>query len=104
MATDTPKDGSPQRLTDRKRQAIVDAAVDEFRRHGFEATSMDRIAAAAEVSKRTVYNHFPSKEELFIEILGQLWQRSVEQINLVYQSDRSLREQLLELVWQKMRM
>jgi TetR/AcrR family transcriptional regulator of autoinduction and epiphytic fitness len=27
------------------------------------------------VSKRTVYNHFPSKEELFAEILNQLWTR-----------------------------
>ena len=51
----------PPRLTERKRAAIVEAAIDEFRASGYEATSMDRIAARAEVSKRTVYNHFPSK-------------------------------------------
>ena len=60
------------RLTDRKRDAIVVAAIAEFREHGFAGTSMDRIAAAAEVSKRTVYNHFPSKDDLFAEILLQL--------------------------------
>ena len=57
------------RLTDRKRDAIVQAAIGEFREHGFNGTSMDRVAAAADVSKRTVYNHFPSKEELFEAIL-----------------------------------
>ena len=51
----------PLKLTDRKRQAVVDAAIAEFRASGFEATSMDKIAATAGVSKRTVYNHFPVK-------------------------------------------
>lgn len=63
---------APQRLTDRKRDAIVRAAVEEFRASGYEATSMDRIAEAAGVSKRTVYNHFPSKEALFSMILEEL--------------------------------
>ena len=95
-----PKD----RLTDRKREAIVQAAIDEFRTHGFGATSMDRIAATAGVSKRTVYNHFPSKEALFAEILVQLWDASAAQVDLAYTPDRPLRTQLLELMWQKMRM
>ncbi len=92
------------RLTDRKRQAIVDAAIAEFRGHGFEGTSMDRVAAAAGVSKRTVYNHFPSKDALFEEILGRLWQRSSEAVSLPYRADRPLREQLLQLLQQKLRL
>ena len=95
---------APARLTDRKRAAILDAAVAEFRQSGYEATSMDRIAASAGVSKRTVYNHFPSKEALFAQILLQLWERSVEGLDLVYRSDRPLRAQLLELVKQKLRL
>ena len=47
---------APLRLTDRKREAIVAAAITEFRANGFEVTSMDKIAATAGVSKRTVYN------------------------------------------------
>src|SRR5687768_18273723 len=92
---------APARLTDRKRAAILDAAVAEFRHSGYEATSMDRIAASAGVSKRTVYNHFPSKEALFAQILLQLWERSVEGLDLTYRSDRPLRAQLLELVDRK---
>jgi TetR/AcrR family transcriptional regulator of autoinduction and epiphytic fitness len=94
----------PARLTDRKRAAIVEAAVAEFRQSGYEATSMDRIAASAGVSKRTVYNHFPSKEVLFGEILHQLWQRSLTGLDLAYRGDRPLRPQLLELVQQKLQL
>ena len=95
---------APTRLTDRKRAAILDAAVAEFRQSGYEATSMDRIAASAGVSKRTVYNHFPSKEALFAQILQQLWERSVAGLDLAYRGDRPLRAQLLELVKQKLRL
>jgi TetR/AcrR family transcriptional regulator, regulator of autoinduction and epiphytic fitness len=93
-----------QRLTDRKREAIVQAAIAEFRSNGFETTSMDKIAARAEVSKRTVYNHFPGKEELFAEILARLWQSSEEQMALSYRAERPLRAQLRELLQSKMRM
>ena len=95
---------SSQRLTDRKRQAILVAAIDEFRAAGYEATSMDRIAARAEVSKRTVYNHFPSKEILFAEILHHLWETIAGGEELVYRADRPLRDQLLELIAQKFRL
>ena len=65
---------------------------------------MDKIAATAGVSKRTVYNHFPSKEELFAEILHQLWASSVAQLDVGYASDRPLREQLRGLLEAKMKM
>ncbi|WP_426136578.1 TetR/AcrR family transcriptional regulator [Pseudomonas sp. PWP3-1b2] len=95
---------APLRLTDRKREAIVAAAIAEFRANGFEVTSMDKIAATAGVSKRTVYNHFPSKEELFAEILNQLWASSVAQLDVSYASDRPLRDQLRGLLQAKMQM
>ncbi len=94
----------PQRLTDRKREAILQAAIAEFRTHGFEATSMDKIAASAEVSKRTVYNHFPSKDDLFAAILLQLWQNSASQREVVYRTDIPLRDQLIDLMQEKMQM
>ncbi|HEL3241679.1 TPA: TetR/AcrR family transcriptional regulator [Stenotrophomonas maltophilia] len=93
---------APQRLTDRKREAIVRAAVEEFRAAGYEATSMDRIAEAAGVSKRTVYNHFPSKEALFSMILEELWERSVASDTLPYRADQPLQAQLLQLLGQKL--
>lgn len=50
---------------DEKTEAIVDAARKAFLAKGFDAASMDQIALSANVSKRTVYNRFRSKEELF---------------------------------------
>ncbi|MEA9731384.1 TetR/AcrR family transcriptional regulator [Xanthomonas campestris] len=104
MSTASPPPAALQRLTDRKRHAIVEAAIAEFRQHGFEATSMDRVAATAGVSKRTVYNHFPSKDALFGEILRGLWQRSADAVNLAYRPDQPLRAQLITLLQQKLRL
>ncbi len=92
------------RLTDRKRQAIVDAAIAEFREHGFEVANMDRIAGRAQVSKRTVYNHFSGKDALFDAILERLWVATEAKLRLTYRADRPLREQLLTLVEQKLAM
>ena len=92
----------PLKLTDRKRQAIDDAAIAEIRASGFESTSMDKIAATAGVSKRTVYNHFPSKDELFAQILHQLWSRTSALTETPYQPDLPLRQQLLDILWKKM--
>ncbi|CAG9228002.1 MULTISPECIES: TetR/AcrR family transcriptional regulator [Paraburkholderia] len=92
------------RLTDRKRAAVIEAAIDEFRAAGFDATSMDRIAARASVSKRTVYNHFPSKEALFAAILQQLWDASKAGDAPGYRADLPLRPQLIELLAQKLRL
>ena len=74
----------PTRLTDRKRDAIVQAAIVEFRANGFVATSVDKVAARAEVSKRTLYNHFPSKDELFAAILHILWESSASALQRAY--------------------
>ncbi|TFW22280.1 TetR/AcrR family transcriptional regulator [Duganella callida] len=93
---------APLKLTDRKRQAIIDAAIAEFRASGFEATSMDKIAATAGVSKRTVYNHFPSKDELFAQILHELWNSSAAMAPPPYDPALPLRQQLLDVMKRKM--
>ena len=58
------------------REAIVDAAERLFLERGFGAVSMDDLAEAAGVARRTLYNQFASKEEIFRETLlrvsGQL--------------------------------
>lgn len=54
---------------DTKKQAILDAAHGLFRTQGFEGTSISDITARFGGSRATVYNHFPSKEELFVECM-----------------------------------
>jgi AcrR family transcriptional regulator len=51
------------------RQRILDAAYVLFRRKGYTRVSMDEIAAAADVTKRTLYYHFESKDSLLAAML-----------------------------------
>ncbi|AMO55171.1 hypothetical protein GZ77_11645 [Endozoicomonas montiporae] len=77
-----------------KRASILEAATNEFKERGVQGASMDRISERAGVSKRTVYNHFPSKEELFLDIANSLWQRVKAAESMEYVSERPLAEQL----------
>jgi AcrR family transcriptional regulator len=52
-----------QRTHDR----ILDRALDLFERHGFEDTTVARIAAAAEITEMTFFRHFRSKEQLVLD-------------------------------------
>ena len=61
-----------RRPSPRKREAILAAAVDAFSENGYAATSMDRIAVAAGVSKQTVYHHFSNKNALFEAVVGRI--------------------------------
>jgi TetR/AcrR family transcriptional regulator, regulator of autoinduction and epiphytic fitness len=63
----------PGKRGDAKSTAAITAATDAFLAHGYEAASMDAIAAQACVSKRTVYNHFPSKRDLFRAVIQRLY-------------------------------
>jgi len=53
----------------RKRDAVLDAAMDLFIEQGFGATSIDSVAARANVSKATVYAHFENKDALFAAVM-----------------------------------
>ncbi|MCZ4279549.1 TetR/AcrR family transcriptional regulator [Kiloniella laminariae] len=74
--------------SEKKRNAIRDAAVKIFMDQGFEVASMDKIAAEAGVSKRTVYSHFGSKEELFAEIMKNIC--TIKRDDLDVKPDHSL--------------
>jgi TetR/AcrR family transcriptional regulator of autoinduction and epiphytic fitness len=64
-----------EKRTDRKRAAILAAATRAFCDEGYHVTSMDRISERAGASKRTVYNHFASKDELFDAVIAGFWAR-----------------------------
>ncbi len=57
------------------RQRILDAAAELFYREGINATGVERLAAESSVSKRTLYQHFPSKTAVVEEYLRSIDQR-----------------------------
>jgi AcrR family transcriptional regulator len=63
-----PKSNRAERAAER-RQAIIEAALDEFIARGFAATRLDDIAKRAGVAKGTIYLHFKDKESMFEELI-----------------------------------
>lgn len=83
-----------------KRQAIIDAACQAFQKFGVQATSMDKIAELAKVSKRTVYNHFATKQALVVYLLNDIRTRTLVDVDVEtsYDPQRSVESQLLLLI------
>ncbi len=76
-----PKDSSLSRREirrDKRRTRIRDAAFELFERQGFEATTIDQIAALADVGKGTFFNYFPTKQNVLTDYYTRL---SAEFIN-----------------------
>ncbi len=53
------------------RARLLTAAAQEFARAGFERASVDAISLAAGYAKGTIYNYFPSKEDLFLAVVEE---------------------------------
>jgi AcrR family transcriptional regulator len=75
------RDTKSKEIRSPKPNAILLAALELFTRYGYRKTSIDDIARAAQVAKRTVYLHFENKAAVFLAILqylgGQVRQRCV---------------------------
>ena len=61
--------GRPVQDPNRRRKAILEAALEEFAVRGFAATRLDDVARRAEVAKGTIYLYFRDKESLFQELV-----------------------------------
>ncbi|WP_084587784.1 TetR/AcrR family transcriptional regulator [Devosia riboflavina] len=65
-------EGVRERKRRETRQRIVDAGLKLFGRHGYEATTLDAIAAEAGISRRTFFHYFKSKDEILISMQAGL--------------------------------
>ena len=59
---------------------------------------MDKLAEVAGVSKRTVYNHFATKEALVMTLMTDLWEQALSQPTVAYDAHQPLEAQLQQLV------
>lgn len=89
---------STRSRSDIKREAIINAAKQAFQQYGVNGTSMDKLAELANVSKRTVYNHFSAKEELVMHLIKELWHKTMAGITVSYDAKTPLQDQLEALL------
>lgn len=72
---------TPTRMPrDQRRLQLLDAANDVFTSRGYHAAAMDDIAEAAGVSKPVLYQHFPSKLDLYLALLDTSCERLVDDV------------------------
>jgi AcrR family transcriptional regulator len=86
-----------QSRSETTRQKILQAALDCFSRHGYDATGVAEICQAANISKGAFYHHFPSKQAIFIDLL-ESWLATLDlAFNQALNSGKPVPETLTEM-------
>jgi AcrR family transcriptional regulator len=83
-----------QKRTQTKIANVKQAALELFAAHGVDKVSMDEIAAKANVSKKTIYTYFGSKEDLYAEVVNFFIDETLAAIEHVLNSDMDFLEKL----------
>ena len=94
-----------QKTTEKKKQAIIQAALRLFKDKGFKQTSIKSIAEAAEVSPVSIYNYFGSKDNLVALCVNDLFEEITQQAEDILKSNLAFNtklDQALDLCQEKM--
>lgn len=86
-----PRIGRPTREeAQRRHENLLEVALDMFLERGFDATTVEDIATAARMSKRTVYARYANKDELFVAVVHRARDRytvSLEELQALETDD-----------------
>lgn len=94
-----------QKTTEKKKQAIIQAALRLFKEKGFKETSIKSIAEVAEVSPVSIYNYFESKDNLVALCVNDLFEEITQQAEDILKSNLAFNtklDQALDLCQEKM--
>ncbi len=83
-----------QKTTEKKKQAIIQAALQLFKDKGFKETSIKSIAEAAEVSPVSIYNYFGSKDNLVALCVNDLFEEITQQAEDILNSNLDFKTKL----------
>ena len=83
-----------QKTTEKKKQAIIQAALQLFKEKGFKDTSIKSIAEAAEVSPVSIYNYFGSKDNLVALCVNDLFEEVTQQAEDILNSNLDFKTKL----------
>jgi AcrR family transcriptional regulator len=90
-AVAAPRQGARLAKAAARRDAILDAALDEFAARGFAAARLEDVAKRAGVAKGTIYLHFKDKESLFQELIRAMMTPVVGSLESVFAAELPLR-------------
>ena len=83
-----------QKTTEKKQQAIIQAALQLFKEKGFKDTSIKSIAEVAEVSPVSIYNYFGSKDNLVALCVNDLFEEITQQAEDILNSNLDFKTKL----------
>ena len=83
-----------QKTTEKKKQAIIQAALRLFKEKGFKETSIKSIAEVAEVSPVSIYNYFGSKDNLVTLCVNDLFEEITQQAEDILNSNLDFKTKL----------
>ena len=83
-----------QKTTEKKKQAIIQAALRLFKEKGFKGTSIKSIADVAEVSPVSIYNYFGSKDNLVALCVNDLFEEITQQAEDILKSNLAFNTKL----------
>jgi TetR/AcrR family transcriptional regulator len=102
-----PEPAEPPSRTERRKarteQAILEAAEQKFLQHGFHVTTVEEIAAAADVSVGSIYVHFQSKEGLYLALIERALGIEERYMSEAFKPTLSLPQQLFAAGWAYLR-
>ncbi len=79
-----------------RRVQLLDAALGVFAAEGFQTATMEAVATVAGVTKPVLYQHFPSKRDLFLELLRDVGTRLVETVGAATTAATSAEAQVVD--------
>jgi len=89
--------GSRARQRADTRERIFETALREFREVGFSAAQIDRIAKNAGIARGTFYFHFPTKDDVMLELARRINARIVRRVSSIVESKPGLHEFLVRV-------
>ncbi|MDL2318994.1 TetR/AcrR family transcriptional regulator [Eubacteriales bacterium OttesenSCG-928-A19] len=75
-------------LSEKKRQSIEQAALDEFSSHGFDRSNMNRIVEHSGIAKGSYYQYFEDKKDIYFHLVDRLFRKKMQAIEPVMRECR----------------
>ena len=86
-------------LTAMMKESIFEAASSVLSEHGVDGTTMNRVAEAADLSKSSLYDYFPSKEELLEFVVDRMFIPFMQAVNEILRADLPAPQKLEKVLW-----